>query len=340
MAALYPIFDIPYPNFAMEEALAPGRVRPVAEVTPVGAVRAVESREDRPEGDRTTGGDAVEVSVASRDLASQVAGQKVVEERDSFLLARLSRENRAIRDLLASFSEYDNSAAQERFSKYLQLFVGLAPDSSAASRNERRGRDEVRARENGLYASLGFMPADITNEGGVMSQRIAVMIDAWLAGRGVFVPSMLGYGSSDGFRFIPFSGEARGALRAGEVLSSYERVRIAQYLREMARLTPEDFLFYDPTGLSELGLGERRSFLAEMGVYLEQARVDARAAELRYVFSEGGRLELAELGLRGDEAKRLEAFREAINTYYGMLRASVRQYGAGILSGMLGGASV
>lgn len=342
MAALDPFMSVPLPNFAMEEELAPGRVRPVPAVTSVEPVRAVESREQMREEDRRAVLDAYEASALAKSLAFQASGQQAVAEkelRDPASVARANRNNVAIRDLVASFAEYDNSVAQAQFDRYLQLFVSLAADSEAAKR-ERRAREEVRARENALYASLGFLPGNISGEGSVLSLRMALAIDEWLRGRGVFLPSMLGYASSDGFRFMPFSGRSKGALRFGEVLGSYERMYISQYLREMARLGPENFLFYDQTGLGDLGLVERRRFLAEMRRILDEAGITAREWELRYVFGENEKLALDRLGLRAAELRRLEAYREAINTYYGMLRGLVRHYGAGIMSGSMGGASV
>lgn len=342
MSALTPYMDIPFPNFALEDELAPGRVRPVREVTPVAAVRAVESHAERPEGDRLPMTDGVEVSSAGQRLAEQVAGQMAAtdkELKDSVSLTRSRRENLAIRELISSFVGYDNSAAQSQYANYLQLFVTLAADTNAA-RDEHRARDEVRARENALYASLGFLPADIGIEASVIMQKMALAIDKWLSGKGVFIPSMLSYGSSDGFRFVPLSTASQGALKARDILSSYDRWRISMYLKDMARLTPEDFVFVDPAGLTELGLADRRAFFTEMQQYLDKAGIEARAESLRYAFTAEGRLILTELGLRESEWRKLEAFREAINTYYGMLRASVRQYGAGILSGSLGGAGV
>lgn len=343
MSTLQPYIDMPYPNYAMEEELAPNRVDPVPEVTPVVPVRPVEPFESRAPGEEVVPADAVEFSAAAREISEENAAGSV--QRDSATLsggtrfdpvanAERIRDNLAIRDLIASFDNYDNSNAQARFNSYMQYFVNYA---AAAGASGDAGLADVRNRENALYASLGFMLDNAATASTPIAERMALAIDSWLNGTGIFQPAMLGYSSSDGFRFTPLTEASRASLRAADALASYERSRIAQYLREMATLTPEDFMFYDPTGLGALPLQERRDFLQRMDELLEQARIDARASELRYVFNENGQLVPEELGLADDsELQRLEAMEEIINSYYAMLIASVQQYKSGIISSSLG----
>lgn len=343
MSAIAPYIDLPFPNFAMDEIADPNRVAPLRETTPVTPVRPVESTAGKVPGEEIPIPVMLELSAAARRLARNRQRNTTpadnAQETDSFnpaAEAERIRNNRSIRELVASLGDYDNQAAQERFANYLRLFENYAPPAAAATDADDSAVAAVRARENGLYASLGFLPADIQLSASSISQRMAVAIDDWLKGTGVFLPSMLGYASSDGFRFAPLTETSRQALRAADILASYDRVRIAQYLREMASLTPDRFMFYDPTGLGALALEQRREFLRRMDELLTQAEIDARAADLQYTFDEEGRLILEDGDLRNDdERRRLAALVDVANNYYAMLRASVEQYGAGVVSGSL-----
>lgn len=335
MSTLQPIVDIPFPNFPMDEETAPDRVDPVPEVTATTTVRAVEAPENRVPGEEILFPDTADLSPAGRRLA-ETAANDAASGFDAVANAESIRNNLGIRQLIASFDNYDNQAAQRRFARYLQLFASYAATPAATGQNDAT-LAALREREDELYSALGFIPGNVSAASTPIEQRMAVAIDNWLRGSGVFLPSMLQYSSSDGFRFSPLTDASRASLRAAEALASYERTRVAQYLREMSALTPEDFVFYDPTGLGELPLQQRRQFLERMDQLLQQANIDARAADLRYAFDEEGRLRAEELGLRNEEEiRRLEVLEEVINSYYGMLAASVRQYRAGIISASMG----
>lgn len=324
MSSFQPFIDSPFPNFSMEELLYADPVQPVTEVTPVPEVRPAETVEERPAGEAA---DAAELSSFGRRLAEAAAAPEAAV--DTAALARSARNNRAIRELAASLADYDNTAAQRKFDSYLRVLSNYGPEAAATAEDD-SAVAAVRAQLDAAYAGLGFMaPGSATT---TMRRHMAEAIDQWLAGLGVFVPSMLTYSSGDGFRFSPLTAASKASLRAAETLASYEQARVARYLRYMAELTPQDFLIYDPTELRDLALNERRQFLQRMDELLAEARIDARAADLRYVFNNQGELQLEELGLEEEEAAQLEASEAAINNYYAILAASVMQYGSGIIS--------
>ena len=332
--------DQPYPIYAAEAAAQPYEPAPVEGVSATNPVRAVEAEELRPDvNDDTAASDATELSNAARLLARDAAREEMerrLEQRDekarrdeSLLDAVRIRNNRSIRELVASFRNYDNSAAAERYNASLDVFSRYGAEYRDSG--ETGAVANLRAQENDAYLNLGISHAGtVTRE---VREGISRSIDRWFVGEGVFTPAMLNYPSYDGFMFTPISPAAQAALRSADVLATYERPRIAAYLRELAALTPEDFMFYDPTGLGALSLQQRRDFLARVDQILARERIDARAAELRYSFNAAGEVDLERLGLQDrEEIARLERQREEINTYYGQLANSVQQYDAGIVS--------
>lgn len=339
-APFQPYIDMPYPNYALDEAAKPYEVGPVPEVTPAGNVRAIESEEERVDADQPVVPDAIEISRTAREMSDN----NVAERRDNQTIhgeatpiydpvaeSERIRNNVAIRELIASFENYDNSTAFQRFDAFLDVFGSYGAPPVAAREGSQLAN--IRAQENALYYALGLSnPAELTDR--EMRDNMIRAIDRWMESVGVFLPGMLRYPSSDGFRFSPLTDRARLSLRSADVMATYDRSRIAQYLRELAALTPSDFMFYDPTGLGDLPLRERRDFLSWMDTQLRQDGVTTqRAAELRYVF-QNGQLDLEELGL-DDQAsiiERLYTTAHTANDYYTMLKESVQQYDAGIIS--------
>lgn len=339
-APFQPYIDMPYPNYALEEAARPYEMTPVPEVTPVERVRAVESEEDRVDADQPVIPDAIEISATAKDLsdnnvADRRDGSSGQEEAppiyDPVADGERIRNNVAVRELIGTFANYDNSAEVERFTAFLDLFGSYGAPVVPAREGSQVAN--FRAQENALYYGLGLSnPAELTDR--EMRDNMMRAIDRWMESVGIFLPGMLRYPSSDGFRFSPLTDRARLSLRSADVMATYDRSRIAQYLRELAVLTPSDFMFYDPTGLGDLPLRERRDFLSWMDSQLRQAGVTSqRAAELRYVF-ENDQLDLVELGLDDEErlAERLYTIANTANDYYTMLKDSVQQYDAGIIS--------
>lgn len=337
---LTPIVYPPYPVAAIEEVDLPYETPPVEETAATTPSRAVESEEDRPREDYPTSPDATAISNTARAMAETVATAGLAAATDGTTAdfdpitdVRGIRNNRAIRDLIASFANYDNSNAQVRFNNTLTMFLRYGASSSATGETEAVA--DLRARENSVYERLGLSNATGTSR--TTREEVTLAIERWLDGQGVFLPLMVNYATVDGFRFSPLTTEARQALNAPEVLATYDRSRIATYLREMAQLTPEDFMFYDPTGLDELALEERRRYLAAVDRLLEEAGIEQRAAELRYERDEQDRLRAVEEDLRDeDERRRLDALQDRISGYYDELSASVQQYSAGIISSALG----
>lgn len=336
MSSLTPYVYPPYPNMAAEDAERPYDPGPVQAVTPVAPVAPV--RED---GMGSTGtvadeADAVTISQAFRAVPESAARSRVAG-RDSFVPAfdpvrdsERIRNNQAIRELIASLADYDNRAAQRRFDASVGVSVNYSPYAAAVTA-EAAAAAPSRASDNMVYSTIGFTNPEITPRD--VRERIGAAIDAWLRADGVFLPIMLNYASGDGFRFAPLSDAARAAGRSATVMASRERNRIAAYLREMARLTPRDFMFYDTTGLGALGLEERREFLRRVDALLEQAAIDERAAELRYQLDEENRLRLVLMDLDDERERiRLEELEDQISGYYADLIASVKNYGPGIIS--------
>lgn len=274
---------------------------------------------------------------AARNLlvnqATNVAAA-AVDEAEAVNAYAMPNTNRSIRELLESFEYYDNSEAVRRYDTFLNIFSAYAPIPDSVQ--QENGDLTLREMENRLYQSIGAnRPGVIDRE---VREGIGRAIDRWLAGRGVFWPEMLGYPSGDGFRFAPLSEEAANARRSGTVLSSFQRERIAEYLRLMAGLVPADFMFYDPTGLGPLSLVERRDFLRIIDILLEEAASETRATELAYAFAEDGSLDFAamEREARDLERRMLELQRYDLSSYYGAMMNAIRQYGAGIVSAVFG----
>ncbi|MCD8349212.1 MAG: hypothetical protein LUC93_01190 [Planctomycetaceae bacterium] len=329
MSAINPIIPIPVPNIAAEDAARPHDPdAPVNAVSATGPARAVESEENRPPSEYQNAPDAYDLSRAARAMAETSRPQEDAEREADPLDAVRIRDNRSIRELMQTFQNYNNSAAVSRFVSHLDGFIRYgAPYTDSG---EPSVIANLRAQENAVYTSLGLSRNASRNL--EVRESVAQAIDRWFAGSGVFSPEMLRYSSVDGFRFVPLSTPARATTRAAEVLSTYDRNRIAAYLREMALLTPQDFMFYDPTGLGALGLDDRRTFLAQVDELLRQQRIDARAAELRYIADEEERIRVETLEDDDRIQTRLDELRDEINTYYGQLRYMVHQYKAGIIS--------
>lgn len=331
MSSFQPYIDTSYPIYPAEEAARPYQPAPVAGVEGTAPARQVESEENSGVDGRSATADALALSNAAREL-SRNADEEALRTRDISAAAAIEAvsagENLGIRELIQSFANYNNTAALARYANSLSMFARYG--SAYSTSDETDAVANLRAQENSLYQDPGaFYTDNVTMEN---REGISQAIDRWFVGEGVFMPAMLHFSSSDGFRFTPLTSEAQKAQRAADVFATYDRSRIVAYLREMAELTPEDFMFYDPTELTELRLQERRDFLARMDELLVQAEIDARAAELRYVFNTENQLDQTLLGLEAEEIARLELYREDINTYYGMLRESVRQYDDSIVS--------
>lgn len=337
MSAFQPFIDLPYPNYAAEAAAQPYEAGPVESVTPVSPVRPVEPEESRIADEYPTPADLSEISRAARERSEQAyrnARQRRAEEQDRLLANRAPldanriRNNQGIRELIQSFENYNNQAAVNRYNAFLGVFVRYG--ANYVDSGEEGAVANLRAQENQYYEDQLAVSDNVTRAN---REGISQAIDRWFVGEGVFFPAMLNYTSSDGFRFTPLSAAARPALRAADVMSTYDRNRIANYLRELAGLTPRDFMFYDPTGLGALPLEQRRDFLRRVQETLDQERIEARAAELRYAFNQQNQIDIDLLGLEDrEELERLRRDQEAINTYYGQLLASVHQYKAGIVS--------
>lgn len=330
MSALQPIVELPTPNYAAEQAAKPydpdAPVKALSASVPSSAAEAGENSAGA-----RTGRDAYELSSSARTMARAERAESDAERDAEMFEAKRLRDNLAIRELILSFRNYDNSAAARDYDLYLNMFVRYGVLNAAVE--EDTAIASMRAAEDELYGAMGFSAAaPATRED---RERVAGAIDRWFAGRGVFSPEMLRYRSSDGFRFTPVSDAARAAERATDVLASYDRARIAAYLREMASLTPADFMFHDPTGLADLDLERRREFLGQLDAWFAREGIDVPASELHYVFNENGELQADALGLDDRYRTRLDELLDEINTYYGQLRAMVHQYKAGIVSSAL-----
>ncbi|MCC8189096.1 MAG: hypothetical protein LIP77_00485 [Planctomycetes bacterium] len=337
MAAIYQFYELPYANVAAEEMRRVEDVPPVAAVEATSAVQPV-----RPVGERVDDGldtsDGLAISYAARHLVENIrhvtgAGQSAASSRiDSHSLSAESRHSPALQELVAGFAGYNNDAAVRQYNYYLGMFTTYGTDQAVAEDVDALAT--VRSLENGVYGSMGIaLAGEITRE---MREGIGAAIDRWIREEGVYMPGMLWYASSDGFRFTPLSRSAAATTRSADVMSTYDRIRIAAYLRELAQLTPNDFLFYDPTGLDLASLDDRREFLTRVDRLLAEERIDLLASEIHYGVDGEGSLDLQTLReLDREDQQRLEALRDQLNTYYGMLRNSVAQYQAGIISASL-----
>lgn len=340
MSAIQPPYEVPYPivTDATTPVYEPEPVTPVEPVTPS---RAAESVTERPE-EATIPEDMTVVSSEARDRFREAADRiraggttpenPVTVAAEAYAEAIENRNSRALRELLQTFQDYDNTRALERYNYYLNMFTRYGAGQAASE--EQDAIANLRAAENGAYRDLGITFAD--NGTREAREGISRAIDRWFVGEGVFTPEMLRFSSSDGFRFTPLSESAQAALRSADVLASYERSRITTYLREMAALTPNDFLFYDPTGLESPTLQRRREFLERVDRMLAEQQLDIRAAELRYIENADGGLTLEALyAADAEELRRIQELSAQINTYYGQLINSVEQYDSGMISEML-----
>ena len=332
-------YEIPYPNLPAEQMQRPYEPPPVGAVTGAAASRSVEQEAERST-DNSAQTDMATISNTIRiwlQNAARIARERAEREaanEASFAEMALTNENGirnnpAIRELLVSFQNYDNSPAVQSYDQYLSMFTGYNPAYGPPTENDLLAAAQVL--ENEDYFNFGITRAD--NETREQREGISIAIDRWFVGEGVFSPLMLHHSSSDGFRFTPLSQASRMALRAADVLASYERTRIANYLREMANLTPNDFMFYDPTGLGSLALRDRREFLAQVDRLLTQADIEARASELRYQISGDAITGVEIMDLESEQMRaRIRELVEQINTYYGQLMNSIRHYGMGVVS--------
>lgn len=337
MSAIQPPYEVPYPIIDESERLE--ATRPVEGVGAAAPARPVEAETERPDA-VPSAADEISLSVEARDLirdaltTSRARGLSPgaydsLSEID-YLIAREARDTPALRQLLASFQGYDNGKARSAYYNRLNAAAAYGGSYAAASREDNAVSGQ-RASGNAIYHSLGVTNAATATR--AEREEMAHSIDRWLLGEGVFFPEMLYYASSDGFRFTPLSEAAQASLRAAEILASYELSRVLAYFREMAELAPNDFLFYDPTGPAGLALEQRREFFARVDALLAEAKIEERAAELRYTVNTDGTLAVA-TPEPGDEAERarIEELLAQINTYYGQLASSVEQYDAGIVS--------
>ncbi len=237
--------------------------------------------------------------------------------------------SRSVTELLATFENYDNSQAVTQYNNYLTVFTRYT--GSVADNIQENNEANMRAAENATYQYLG-----ISHYGTVTRQvreGISNAIDRWYVGEGVFTPEMLNYSSGTGFRFSPVSPNAQQALLYRNVLSTYDRNQIAAYLREMARLTPFDFVFYDPTGLEALTLEQRREFLRLVDSLLADAEIQARAADLQYAFTEDGQLDFDYLDEQlALEQQRLVDYINSRRDAYGQMLNMYQRYGLATIS--------
>lgn len=332
MSAIQPPFDLPTPAMIPE----PDPIyesNPVEKVEPTTPSRAAESNEQRPDDVQD---EEVVLSAEGRTMFQEAMDARragtaprdaVATESDILTNASL-RNTPALRELLQSFRNYDNAQAIREYNSSLDMFTRYGAGEAAAG--EPDAVSALRGFENDAYRYLGISYRGFTTR--EIRESIGLAIDRWFAGQGVFTPEMLRFPSSDGFRFSPLSQASRAALRAADVMAGYDRPRIATYLREMARLTPNDFMFYDPTGLDTLALQQRRDLMRRIDSMLREEQLDARAAELRFTATDDT-LALNEEAI-ADQAlsQRIEDMMAQINTYYGQLTNSVRQYNAGVVS--------
>ncbi len=251
--------------------------QPAAAATPVNEIAAT-----TPAAATTTAAAATQTSTADTFRITRPLG-----DPSSALDFLYTTNSRSVTELLSTFENYDNSQAVSQYNNYLNVFTRYT--GSVADNIQENNEANMRAAENATYQYLG-----ISHYGTVTRQvreGISNAIDRWYVGEGVFTPEMLNYSSGTGFRFSPVSPNAQQALLYRNVLSTYDRNQIAAYLREMARLTPFDFVFYDPTGLEALTLEQRREFLRLVDSLLADAEIQARAADLQYAFTDDGELD-------------------------------------------------
>ena len=313
-------------------------VPPTSETTPA---RAVESTEER-DATGQESADMAQFSSTGRELAKEVFQARMnrianetaaARQADPAAAAREAVNNRSLRELLERFQNYDNTAARENFFRRLELYSAYGGGMPEPVQEEAPD-ENVRSGEDLALASLGIPPEGLATR--EIREGVSQAIERWFRGEGVFMPQMLGNVSPDSFWFTPQSPAAEAAERAADVFATYDRTRIATYLRETALLTPHDFMFSDSTGLGALSLADRRDFLTQTDRFLNRIGTDLRAAELTYSFNPNGTLNLAEIERENrltDEA--LRRLDEAANTYYAALSASVQQYGVQIVSSAL-----
>lgn len=336
MSVIQPPYEVPYP-IVPDDSATIYDPQPVAPVEPVVPARPVESETERPD-DAATPEDIAIVSSEARSILQDASSRNSTPENpvtaaaDAYERALENRNSVALRELLQSFQNYDNSQAVNSYNYYLNMFTRYGDGQAAAE--EADAISNLRAMENGAYRDYGISyTGNVTRE---IREGIGQAIDRWFRGEGVFMPEMLRFASSDGFRFSPMSPESQEALRAADITASYDRPRIAQYLRELAGLTPNDFIFSDPTGLETLTLERRRELLDRIDRMLVEQGLDIRAAELRYIQNADYSLsiDLATIA-DAEERQRLLDLSGQINTYYGELVRSVEQYNAGVVSGAM-----
>lgn len=333
MSVIQPPYEVPYP-IVTDDVTPIYDPRPVAPVEPVAPARPVEGETERPD-DATTPQDVAIVSMEARNILQDAAVRNRTPENpvavaaDAYEEALQNRSGVALRELLQSFRNYDNGRAQEDYNHYLNMFTRYGTGEAAAEESD--AVSNLRAMENGAYREYGISYAG--NASREIREGIGRAIDRWFRGEGVFMPEMLRFGSSDGFRFSPLSRQSQEASRAADIMASYDRSRIAQYLRELAGLTPNDFIFSDPTGLETLSLDRRRELLDRIDRMLLEQDLDIRAAELRYVQNADYTLSIDLANIAdAEERQRLQDLTARINTYYGELMSSVEQYNAGVVS--------
>ncbi len=372
MSSIHPYYDVTYPNHAAEQAEKPYSPPPVEQVQGTSPSRATASSENRAAAADYSPGDAAVLSEndrlrAERALRENIAARGFLSADQVLALdPDATRRNRALLEFLRSLQIRNNRPALARYIAWLDLFTryqmpmnGNAPNTSdrdnpldtlqfdtpgnytappdtsvLQERILEAQRLAYLRRENAYYDYLGISRADnITME---MRENMAVNIERWYLGEGVFMPQMLWYSDGNGFRFTPISPRAREATRIQDILASYNRTQIAGFLREMAIVTPLEFIFFDPTRLAILTLEARRQFLSRVQAALDQAGVETRAADLRYAFDREGMLLMDQLGLQRERDRlALDRFRADLSHYYGQLADSVRQYDEGIISGSL-----
>lgn len=260
-------------------------VEPVPEVTPARGARNIVPDGDDTESTLTSAdlADMVDISAGARELSLEFRDAKPPAEATDAAVARMA-SGTGVRELLATLVRYDNGAAVRAYEGYLALFSHYGSPTELIQEELAILRDEPV--DKFAFRNLGVFTG---GEADVEQRRaVAVAMDRWFEGQGVFKPEMLHFPSGLGFRLSPRSEAAHNARNASAVLATDNPAMIAAYLREMAHLTPGDFIIYDPTGLSALSLFQRRNFLANADAILTRAGIGVRAAELAYAFDADG----------------------------------------------------
>lgn len=273
------------------------RVTPAAPYPPVPAIRpAGETAETAAAAPVALPADSARVSDRARGLVRgyvrEVLSRRVrdadnVAER-IYRYFQYSASSPALRELMAGFSQYDNTRAVQHYLTYVRTTAAYGNPSGLI----RFAGVGMLPQDVFLYRQDGFRSLTNADARAYYDARVRE-VDRWLRGQTVFRPELLDYPSSEGFRFIPGDDQAALVANARAVAADGDNARIANYLSILATLTPLAFLFYDPTGLGALPFVERQDFLAQVDEAVVPATPRIPAIELEYAFNPERELELA-----------------------------------------------